>query len=115
MMRTMFRPAPAMLFLAFLAAAALPFDAAAAEPLRNVLVVSIDALHPDALGPEASPAIADLMRRGAFTRDGRSTDPPLTLIAHAAMFTGLAPGENGKTDNGWGPGKPTVAKPTLRR
>lgn len=113
MMHTRLRPAPAVLFLAFLAAIAMPLDAAAAEPLRNVLVVSIDALHPDAPGPEASPAIADLMRRGAFTRGGRSADPPLTLIAHAAMFTGLAPKKNGKTDNGWQPGMPTVANPTF--
>ncbi|MFW5810892.1 MAG: alkaline phosphatase family protein [Thermodesulfobacteriota bacterium] len=101
------------LFLFFLATAPTASEAAAAEPLRNVLVVSIDALHPDALGPEASPAIAGMMRQGAFTLNGQSTDPPLTLLAHTSMFTGLAPEENGKTDNGWQPGMPTVAKPTL--
>jgi predicted AlkP superfamily pyrophosphatase or phosphodiesterase len=102
-----------LLFLFFLTAAPIAQETAAAEPLRNVLVVSIDALHPDALGQKTSPAIASLMDRGAFTRDGRSTDPPLTLIAHAAMFTGLEPEKNGKTDNGWRPGMPAVAKPTL--
>jgi predicted AlkP superfamily pyrophosphatase or phosphodiesterase len=76
-------------------------------------VVSIDALHPAALGPESSPVIHGLMREGASTLDGRSTDPPLTLISHTAMFTGLGPAENGKTDNQWVPGMPTVAMPTL--
>ena len=83
---------------------------AAAEQLNNVVVISIDALHPDALQQAKIPNISKLMQSGAYTLYGRSTDPPKTLIAHTAMFTGLAPEESGKLDNDWKPGEATVQK-----
>ncbi len=46
------------------------------------------------------------MESGTYTLNGRSTDPPKTLIAHTAMFTGLSPEESGKVDNDWTPGEP---------
>jgi len=70
-----------------------------AQPLNHVLIISIDALHPDALQRARIPTIAKLMQTGAYTLDGRSTEPPKTLIAHTAMFTGLRPEQNGKMDN----------------
>ena len=84
-----------------------------AENLKNVMIISIDALHPDALRKSDFSTLQKLMEAGAFTLDGQSTDPPKTLIAHAAMFTGLPPAENGKTDNSWEPGKAVVEKPTI--
>jgi predicted AlkP superfamily pyrophosphatase or phosphodiesterase len=84
-----------------------------ARDIETVLIVSIDALHPDALSEKTSPALHALMRPGGYTLEGKSVDPPKTLIAHTAMLTGLAPAENGKTDNDWKPGMPPVAKPTL--
>jgi predicted AlkP superfamily pyrophosphatase or phosphodiesterase len=84
-----------------------------ARDIETVLIVSIDALHPDALGEKTSPALHALMRPGRYTLEGKSVDPPKTLIAHTAMMTGLAPAENGKRDNDWKPGMPPVAKPTL--
>jgi predicted AlkP superfamily pyrophosphatase or phosphodiesterase len=84
-----------------------------ARDIETVLIVSIDALHPDALGAKTSPTLHALMRPGRYTLEGKSVDPPKTLIAHTAMMTGLAPAENGKTDNDWKPGMPLVAKPTL--
>jgi predicted AlkP superfamily pyrophosphatase or phosphodiesterase len=85
----------------------------AAEQLNNVLVISIDALHPDALQQAKIPNLSKLMQSGTYSLDGRSTDPPKTLIAHTAMFTGLTPDENGKLDNDWGPGETTVQKETI--
>ncbi|MDI6746560.1 MAG: alkaline phosphatase family protein [Rhodocyclaceae bacterium] len=79
----------------------------------SVLVVSIDALHPAALSARTSPTLHALMQAGRFTLNGRSVDPPQTLIAHTAMLTGLPPAQNGKRDNDWRPGEPQVAKPTL--
>ena len=70
----------------------------------SVLVVSIDALHPAALSEKASPALFALMQPGRYTLQGRSVDPPKTLIAHTAMLTGLSPEQNGKQDNDWQPG-----------
>ena len=87
--------------------------AAIAAPLSNVLIVSIDALHPDAISAKTTPVINRLMTSGAYTLNGISSDPPLTLISHTAMFTGLGPAESGKTDNNWQPGEPTIAKSTI--
>jgi len=81
--------------------------------LNNVVIISIDALHPDALQQAKIPTLSKLMRSGSYTLDGNSTEPPKTLIAHTAMFTGLAPGESGKVDNNWIPGEATVQKPTI--
>ena len=80
---------------------------------ENILIVSIDSLHPRALGPESSPHIYSLMKKGVYSLKGQSTDPPLTLISHTAMFSGRSPLENGKTDNGWIPGHPTLQGNTL--
>jgi arylsulfatase A-like enzyme len=79
----------------------------------SVLVVSIDALHPAALSAQTSPTLHALMQPGRFTLQGHSVEPPKTLIAHAAMMTGLPPAQNGKVDNDWQPGKPQVAKATI--
>lgn len=84
-----------------------------ARDFDSVLIVSIDALHPDALSEKTSPTLHALMRPGRYTREGRSVDPPKTLIAHTAMMTGLAPEENGKTDNDWKPGMPPMSRSTL--
>ena len=86
---------------------------AGAENLENVLVISIDALHPDALRQSKSPHLQMLMRDGAFSLNGQSTHPPKTLIAHTAMLTGMSPEENGKVDNDWWPGETTVQKRTI--
>jgi predicted AlkP superfamily pyrophosphatase or phosphodiesterase len=86
---------------------------ALAQAADTVLVVSIDALHPDALNAKTSPMLHALMQSGHFTLKGRSVDPPKTLIAHTAMMTGLPPQQNGKVDNEWLPGEVQVAKPTL--
>lgn len=89
------------------------WHSALAGAADSVLVVSIDALHPAALSAKTSPTLHALMKSGRFTLKGRSVDPPQTLIAHAAMMTGLPPAQNGKHDNEWKPGEPRVAKPTL--
>jgi len=80
---------------------------------ESVLIVSIDALHPAALSGKASPTLHALMRPGRYTLNGRSVDPPKTLIAHTAMVTGLTPAQSGKRDNDWQPAEPRVAQPTL--
>ena len=81
--------------------------------LNNVVIISVDALHPDALQQAKIPTLSKLMQSGAYTLKGRSTEPPKTLIAHTAMFTGLSPGESRKVDNDWVPGEETVQAETL--
>jgi predicted AlkP superfamily pyrophosphatase or phosphodiesterase len=83
------------------------------EEPRTILIVSIDALHPSALESSKIPVIRQLMEEGAYTLKGVSTDPPLTLISHTAMLTGLSPEESGKTDNEWSPDNSGISQPTL--
>ena len=66
---------------------------AGAALLKNVMIISIDALHPAALGPKTTPTIYEVMTEGTYTLEGRSTNPPKTLISYSAMFTGVGPDE----------------------
>lgn len=84
-----------------------------ANDIESVLIVSIDALHPAALGEKTSPTLYALMQAGQFTLNGRSVNPPKTLIAHTAMITGRSPARNGKRDNEWIPGEARVSQLTL--
>jgi predicted AlkP superfamily pyrophosphatase or phosphodiesterase len=84
-----------------------------AASLKNVIIISIDALHPAALNAGTTPTIYGEMRQGAYTLEGQSTNPPLTLISHTAMFTGLGPDKSGKSDNQWQPGEPTIERRTI--
>ena len=76
--------------LALLLAASL-FLPALAAAYEHLLIVSIDALHPDALDAKVSPTLHGLMLGGRYTLEGRSVSPPKTLIAHTSMLTGLTP------------------------
>ena len=84
-----------------------------AASLQNVVIISIDALHPAALNAGITPTIYGEMLQGAYTLEGQSTNPPLTLISHTAMFTGLGPDKSGKSDNQWQPGEPTIERRTI--
>jgi len=84
-----------------------------AASLKNVIIISIDALHPAALSARSAPTIYKEMRKGNYTLDGFSTTPPQTLISHTAMFTGLGPDKNGKLDNQWQPGESTIEHKTI--
>jgi arylsulfatase A-like enzyme len=67
-------------------------------PPRSVLIVTIDTLRADALDPEDMPATLDAAARGTrFTR--ARTPAPLTLPAHATLFTGVLPPAHGIRDN----------------
>lgn len=75
----------------------------------QVVLVSIDALHPEALGPDASPSLDALGQRGHLSLRGRSTNPPKTLIAHSAMLTG----RDERRSNVWSEAEPRVPGPTV--
>jgi len=83
------------------------------ELLNNVLIISIDALHPDAVTIENSPNIMKLAKNGILKLNGQSTAPPKTLISHSAMFTGLTPQKGGRSDNSFRKGDPTVSGDTI--
>ncbi|MFT7463507.1 MAG: choline-sulfatase [Pseudohongiellaceae bacterium] len=77
----------------------------------SVLLISIDTLRADAVGPESAfgknltPSIDALAAHGTtFTR--ATSVSPLTLPSHGTMLTGVRPGRHGLTVNG-------VAVPSL--
>ena len=83
------------------------------KEIESVLIISIDALHPDALGEKTSKTIHSVMKKGIFTLNGQSTSPPLTLLSHAAMFSGIDPNESGRQDNSWQPGQKQINHKTI--
>ena len=62
---------------------------------RNVVVVSIDGLRPDAITTYDAPTLQRLMREGSYTLSARTIDPSKTLPSHTSMLTGQPPDRHG--------------------
>jgi predicted AlkP superfamily pyrophosphatase or phosphodiesterase len=62
---------------------------------RNVLLVSIDGLRPDAIARFAAPTLQRLVREGSYSLKARTTLPSKTLPSHASMLSGEPPDEHG--------------------
>jgi hypothetical protein len=62
---------------------------------RNVLVVSIDGLRPDAIAAYGAPTLRRLMREGSYTLSATTIDPSTTLPSHTSMLTGQPPERHG--------------------
>jgi len=78
----------------------------------NVVLVTVDTLRADRVSPALTPVIDSLAARGIrFT--GARSNVPLTLPAHATIFTGLLPPHHGVRLNGehrLKDGTPTLAR-----
>jgi tetratricopeptide (TPR) repeat protein len=70
-----------------------------AQPSTPVILISVDTLRADHLSRRQTPHIDSLAREGTLFSQV-STPFPLTLPAHAALFTSTYPFGNGVTDNG---------------
>jgi predicted AlkP superfamily pyrophosphatase or phosphodiesterase len=70
-----------------------PAQAVAPVPgvTRNVLLVSIDGLRPDAIAAFDATTLQRLMREGTYTLNARTIDPSKTLPSHTSMLTGELP------------------------
>ena len=66
----------------------------------NILIVTIDTLRADRLGRGFTPALDQLAADGLQFTNARSA-VPLTLPAHASIFTGLWPPDHGVRLNGF--------------
>ncbi len=62
---------------------------------RNVIVVSVDGLRPDAIDAYDPPTLQRLIREGSYTLTARTIDPSKTLPSHTSMLTGLPPERHG--------------------
>ncbi len=65
----------------------------------NLVLVTIDTLRADRVGPALTPSIEALAHRGIRFTNARSS-VPLTLPAHASIMTGLIPPAHGVRLNG---------------
>jgi arylsulfatase A-like enzyme len=62
---------------------------------RNVVLVSIDGLRPDAIEKFSAPTLQRLIREGSYSLAARTTLPSKTLPSHTSMLTGEPPEEHG--------------------
>jgi predicted AlkP superfamily pyrophosphatase or phosphodiesterase len=62
---------------------------------RNVVVVSVDGLRPDAIGTYGAPTLQRLMREGSYTLSASTIHPSKTLPSHTSMLTGQPPERHG--------------------
>ncbi len=58
---------------------------------RNVVVVSIDGLRPDAIQAFDAQTLKRLMGEGSYTLNARTINPSKTLPSHTSMLTGEPP------------------------
>lgn len=75
-----------LLFAVTVLSAATPRAAAQTDPLRHVIILSVDGLRPDALR-QVMPA--GLLARAAYSWTAQTTMPSTTLPAHTSMLTGV--------------------------
>src|SRR5262245_45537106 len=62
---------------------------------RNVVVVSVDGLRPDAIGTFGATTLQRLMREGSYTLSASTITPSKTLPSHTSMLTGQPPERHG--------------------
>jgi arylsulfatase A-like enzyme len=62
---------------------------------RNVVVVSVDGLRPDAIDAYGASTLQRLMREGSYTLSASTIHPSTTLPSHTSMLTGQPPERHG--------------------
>ena len=62
---------------------------------KNVLLVSIDGLRPDAIAKFTAPTLQRLIREGSYSLSARTIMPSTTLPSHTSMLSGERPEEHG--------------------
>ena len=81
---------------------------------RNVVLVSIDGLRPDAIATFKAPTLGKLIREGSYTLEAKTILPSKTLPSHTSMLTGEPPDRHGVLWNNAMNDEPgTVAIPTV--
>jgi len=92
----------------------LPLRPAASARFDRVVLLSIDGLRPDALGP-STPHLARLASDGVFAAVAETITRSTTLPSHASMLTGVGTDLHGITWNGLRPERGKVRFPTALR
>ncbi|HIE53530.1 MAG TPA: alkaline phosphatase family protein, partial [Armatimonadetes bacterium] len=84
-----------------------------AASARQVVIISLDGLRPDALHHARTPHLDALWQRGAYTWRAQTVLPSVTLVAHASMLSGVTPAKHGITWNYWSPRRGYIRTPTV--
>ncbi|HLK61707.1 MAG TPA: alkaline phosphatase family protein [Chthonomonadaceae bacterium] len=71
--------------------------------MAKVVLFSIDGMRPDGLQQADTPFFDSLMASGAYTLQGRTVMPSVTLPCHTSLFLGVEPERHGITTNLWTP------------
>jgi predicted AlkP superfamily pyrophosphatase or phosphodiesterase len=71
----------------------------AGQPVRHVVLVTVDGLRPDAIAAAPAPNLQQALQAGASTLGARSVTPPETLPAHVSIATALPPARHGVSTN----------------
>ena len=66
---------------------------------KKVILISIDGMRPDGFLQCRNPFIHELMKRGSYTLEGSSVNPPVTLPCHMSIFHSVTPERHGMTTN----------------
>jgi len=67
--------------------------------IRQVVLITIDGLRPDALAAANAPNLAALRQAGAFSAAAKAVLPSVTLVNHASILGGMSPAKHGITWN----------------
>jgi predicted AlkP superfamily pyrophosphatase or phosphodiesterase len=62
---------------------------------KNVVLVSIDGLRPDAIARFKATNLQKLIREGSYSLSARTIMPSTTLPSHTSMLSGVTPDEHG--------------------
>ena len=66
---------------------------------QKVILISIDGMRPDGFLACNHPFIHEMMKKGAYTLNGRTVFPSVTLPCHMSMFHSVPPERHGMTAN----------------
>jgi predicted AlkP superfamily pyrophosphatase or phosphodiesterase len=81
---------------------------------RNVVLVSIDGLRPDAIATYNAPTLSKLVREGSYTLSASTIFPSKTLPSHTSMLTGEPPDRHGVLwNNAYNDAPGTLEIPTI--
>jgi arylsulfatase A-like enzyme len=95
------------------ATVAAPTEAPVQTKIKQVVIISIDGLRPDALELADTPALDNLRASGAYSPSAQTVLISVTLPSHASMLSGMTPKKHGIL---WGApyiGWPGMNGPTL--
>lgn len=70
---------------------------------RKVILILIDGMRPDGFLQCGHPYVGELMKKGAYSLEGMSVNPPVTLPCHMSLFHSVTPERHGVTTNTYVP------------